>query len=299
MDALQRHRAAVRSRLLSSGYQRPGPESVSWTVNREAVVIAGWGRAILLQLAHPSIAAGIDAHSNFRGGLMPSVRRLYSTVAAMLALTFGDTEEVVTAAAGINVIHDRVRGRAGGLRYSAHDPGLQKWVHATLLDSIPLTYERLVGPLTGQERDRYCREAAIMEPLLGMPEGSLPRDAAQLDRYMHGMLAGGQLVVNATSRALARAVLYPSRWYVLWPAFRVIQLMTIASLPPVLREGYGFTWTRRDERALARWLACTRLVRRLLPPWAREWPAARARRALGRAALLGEVYVPPQVEGGA
>lgn len=44
---------------------------------------------------------------------------------------------------------------------------------ATLVESIPLAYERLVGPLTLAERDRYCLEAAIMEPLLGMPAGSL------------------------------------------------------------------------------------------------------------------------------
>ena len=88
-----------------------------------------------------------------------------------------------------------------GEAYSAHDPDLQRWVHATLLDSIPLTYELLVGPLTLPERDRYCSEAAIMEPLLGMPAGWLPRDSAQLDTYMREMLAGGRIVVTDTSRA--------------------------------------------------------------------------------------------------
>ena len=158
------------------------------------IVVAGWGRAILLQLAHPAVAAGVHDHSSFRGSLRSSVRRLHSTVGAMLSLTFGDTEQMISAAAAINAIHDRVRGRrqdGAGKAYSAHDPDLQRWVHATLLESIPLTYELLVGPLTGRERDRYCAEAAIMEPLLGMPDGWLPRDSAQLDTYMRDMLAGG------------------------------------------------------------------------------------------------------------
>jgi uncharacterized protein (DUF2236 family) len=300
MDSLQRHRAAVRARLVRSDHVRAGPESITWKVNREVIVVAGWGRAVLLQLAHPAVAAGVHDHSSFRGSLRSSFRRLHSTVGAMLSLTFGDTEQMITAAACINTIHDRVRGcvpppqelqpspgprptgrracpEAAGEAYSAHDPDLQRWVHATLLESIPLTYELLVGPLTLRERDRYCSEAAIMEPLLGMPAGWLPRDLAQLDTYMRDMLAGGSIVVTDTSRALARAVLYPPRWYVGWPAFRAMQVLTIGSLPPSIRRAYGFEWRARDARAFARWTALLRRSLRLLPPLAREWPMARRR----------------------
>jgi uncharacterized protein (DUF2236 family) len=126
-----------------------------------------------------------------------------------------------------------------------------------------------------------------MEPLLGMPAGWLPRSAADLDAYMREMLAGDSLAVSGTSRALARAVLYPPRWRVLWPAFRPLQLITIGSLPPAIREAYGFEWRTRDERALARWTAALRLLLRVLPAIARHWPAARARR----------VDAPPHCEG--
>ena len=277
-DTLQRHREAVRSRLLQSDRARAGAASVTWKVNREVVTVAGWGRAILLQLAHPAVAAGVHHHSSFRGSLRSSFRRLHSTAGAMLSITFGDTEEMIAAAARINAIHDRVRGRvdeSSGDTYSAHDPDLQRWVHATLLESISLTYEQLVGPLTGRERDRYCEEAAIMEPLLGMPAGSLPRDSAQLDAYMRDMLASGRLVVTDTSRALARAVLYPPNWPAAWPAFRAMQLLTIGSLPPSIREAYGFAWRARDERACARWTAFLRAAVRLLPSFARHWRVAR------------------------
>lgn len=290
-DSLQRHRAAIRTRLLGSDSERAGPGSVSWKINREMIVVAGWGRAILLQLAHPAVAAGVHHHSSFRGSLRSSFRRLHATVGAMLSLTFGDAEQMVTTAARINAIHDRVRGcvqpavahrRAGSERmsrgqYCAHDPHLQRWVQATLLESIPRAYESFVGPLSVRERDQYCAEAAIMEPLLGMPAGWLPRDSAQLEAYMRGMLAGGNLVVDDTSRALARAVLYPPRWYAAWPAFRAMQLLTVGSLPPSIRDAYGFEWRARDERALARWTALIRTTLRHLPPLAREWPVARGR----------------------
>jgi uncharacterized protein (DUF2236 family) len=314
VNAFERHRADARARVRATSLTRAGSGSVTWKINREMIVIAGWGRAILLQLAHPSIAAGLNDHSSFRGSLLSGVRRMRSTVGAMLSIAFGDPEEMIAAAARISTIHDRVRGRVaaavtdrrrdrrsgdsgsgetgseerasscspvppaigdGGKTYSAHDPALQRWVHATLLESIPLTYEVLVGPLTDRERDQYCLEAAFMEPLLGMPDRSLPRDIAQLETYMREMLAGGHLVVTDTSRALARAVLYPPRWYVAWPAFRALQLLTIGSLPPSIREAYGFEWRARDARAFARWTTTIRTALRLVPPMARHWPKAR------------------------
>jgi uncharacterized protein (DUF2236 family) len=286
IPAVHRHRAAVRGRLLAAGAIRSGAGSVSWKVNREIVVIAGWGRAILLQLAHPLIAAGVADHSSFRGSLGSGFKRLTSTVGAMLSLTFGTDEEAISTAAAINCIHDRVSGRlrepagvlGAGERYSAHDGELSRWVHATLLESIPLVYEQLVGPLTTEERDRYCAEAAIIEPLFDIPEGLLPRDSAQLDAYVRETLHGGRIAVSGTSRALARAILFPPGWRLLWPAFRPLQLITIGLLPPAIREGYGFGWTARDARALTRWTAALRLLRRATPAFVREWPAARSRR---------------------
>jgi len=271
--SLERHRAAVRARLLQSGLVHPGPGSISLRINREMIVVAGWARAILLQFAHPAIAAAVRDHSSFRGGLVPGISRLHSTVRAMLAITFGGAEDMIDAAARINTNHDRISGES----YSAHDSGLQRWVHATLLESIPLTYERLVARLTDRERDQYCAEAAIMEPLLGMPAGWLPRDTAELDTYMREMLTSGAIAVGDASRTLARALLFPPRWRLAWPVFRPLQVLTIGSLPPAIREAYGFEWRARDARSFARWTWAVRTLIRVLPPIARQWPIARQR----------------------
>ncbi|HVL68022.1 MAG TPA: oxygenase MpaB family protein [Vicinamibacterales bacterium] len=277
-----RHRAAVRERLAGANGVRPGPDSITWRINREIVVVVGWGRAILLQLAHPLVAAAVEEHSAFRGTLGASLARLRSTVGAMLSLTFGDEEEAVSAAAGINMVHDRVFGRlrapagpfAAGEAYSAHHAELLGWVHATLLDSIPRAYELLVGPLTAEERARYCAEAAIMEPLLDIPPGLLPRNTEQLDDCISSAARDGRITVTRDSMALARAVLFPPGWRVLWPVFRPVQLITIGLLPDALRQAYGFDWTERDARALRRWIAALRLLRRMTPRFAREWPSA-------------------------
>ena len=107
-----------------------GPGAVSWKLHREVALLAGWGRAILLQLAHPLVAQGVADHSAFLSEPHGHVRRLRRTLASMLALTFGSDDEARDAAARINAIHDRVHGHlpgthgthAAGARYSAHDP---------------------------------------------------------------------------------------------------------------------------------------------------------------------------------
>lgn len=282
----ERHRRATRERLRASGLARPGSASVSWRVNREILVVAGWGRAILMQLAHPLVAAGIDGHTRFRASLGSGIRRLKSTVGAMLALSFGSDEQAIAAAAGINVIHDRVNGMltepAGafpaGEKYSAHQAELLRWVHATLVDSIPRTYELLVGPVGEGSRDQYCAEALVMEPLLDIPAGLLPRSADALDRYMRDVLEGRTIAITDSSRRLARAVLFPPGWRMLWPAFRPVQLITIGLLPPALRDAYGFAWTPREARALGRWVRAIRALRQVTPSFAREWPASRRQR---------------------
>ena len=293
--ALDRHRAAIRERLRAAGGTRPGPGSLSFKVNGEILVVAGWGRAVLLQLAHPLVAAGVDEHSSFRGSLPASVGRLASTVGAMLSLTFGEDEEAITAAARINHIHDRVSGRLpGGETYSAHDPELLRWVHATLLDSTLRIYALLVGPLRPEERDRYCAEAAVMEPLLDIPAGLLPRTTAELDAYLRDVLGSGRIAVTERSRALARAALYPPHWRLLWPVLRPAQLLTIGLLPEAVRQAYGFDWTRREARALARWTRALRWLRRGLPAAVREWPSSRRdRRSVPRSPKSHALPAPP------
>ena len=281
----ERHRAAVRERLARAGIDSSGGPSVSWKINREIIIVAGWGRAILLQFAHPLVAAGVSDHSSFRGSLPSTFRRLTSTVGAMLSLTFGDQEDAISAAAGINCIHDRVNGRLAsrvgvfpaGHAYSAHDPELLQWVHATLLESVPMTYELLVGPLTQEERDRYCVEASVMEPLLDIPRGSLPRSCAELDRYMREMMASGRIMVGDTSRALAGALLFPPQSYLLSPVFRALRLVSLGLLPPSIRDDYGFAWGPHEARAFGRWTTAIRRLHRVSPRFVREWPAARRR----------------------
>jgi uncharacterized protein (DUF2236 family) len=275
-----------------------GPNSVAWTINREIVLLLGWGRAVLMQIAHPLVAAGVAQHSVFLNEPALRRRRLLQTIDAMLALTFGTGDEAATAAHGINRIHDRVNGHlneatgafAACTNFSAHDPELLRWVHATLLDSFPLTHRLFVGPLSDEEVDRYYREAAGLEPLLGVPEGFFPRSGAELSAYMREMTASGSIAVGADARRIAGDLLSPSLPFkmgrLLAPVLWLARLPATGLLPPEIRAGYGFKWTRFDAFALGVLSAVGRLVVPRLPSSMRHWPVARraARRVLIEAA---------------
>ncbi len=264
--------------------------SVVWKVNCEVVVLLGWTPAVLMQIAHPLVAAGVAEHSQFLADPKGRPRRLRRTIDAMLALTFGTPDEVREAARGINAIHDRVNGRladgAGvwgeGAAYSAHDPALLCWVHATMLDTLPRTYERYVGPLSPLEKDRYCAEGTGIEPLLGIPAGYLPRDTRALHHFVERTLASGQIAPSATSRLLACEILNPAMPSVARPLAWLANLQTLGLLPPAFRELYGFSWDARREAAFRASAALTRALLRPLPSRLRHWRAAR--RARERAA---------------
>src|SRR6187431_41758 len=131
------------------------PLTVSRRINAERLALLGWSRAILLQLAHPLVAAGVAAHSSFGSGPVAAAMRLHHTVRAMLDLTFGDEPARARVLATIHTIHNRVHGALSravgpfphGTPYSANDPDLLLWVHVTLLDSVVLAYETFVRPL--------------------------------------------------------------------------------------------------------------------------------------------------------
>jgi uncharacterized protein (DUF2236 family) len=268
----------------------PIDQRTGWKLQREIVLLLAWGPAILLQLAHPLVAQGIADHSTFRTQRAGRTRRLYHTIDAMLQLCFGTEAQVQETFARINAIHDRVNGDltqgAGvfpaGTRYSAHDPALLAWVHATLLDMNLRVYERYVGPLSLEEKDRYCAEATSIETPFGIPAGRLPRSFAELERYMDAMLASGDIAVTDDARLLAREILHPPAPRLAAPALSVVRLQTIGLLPPRIRAGYGFPWSPRREAGLAMSARVVRTALRLTPSVVRHWPAARraARRAL-------------------
>jgi uncharacterized protein (DUF2236 family) len=262
---------------------RPASD-VSRRINAERLLLVAWLRAMLLQFAHPLIAAGVAEHSTFRRGTSAAFARLHQTVQAMLALTYGSELERDTALDLIRGIHRRVNGTLqngcgrypAGTRYSAEDAALLTWVHATLTESMVLVYDQLVEPLTAIERDRYCDDAAEAAIALGASSDVVPRSWATVQAYLDSRYRSGEIIVGQQALALAAALVSPgggrlSRWLVA-PSMSVV---AAGLLPPHVRMQYGFAWNRRRERRFMRTMAVLRLIRRALPVRLTQWQRAR------------------------
>ena len=250
-----------------------GPGSLTWRVNGEAVLLLGGGRALILQVAHPKVAAGVAEFSDYREDPWG---RLYRTLDTTLKIVFGDSRTSRAASERLRRVHSRVAGVDDrGEPYRALDPELLLWVHATLIDTSLTIFERYVAPLTPRERSLYYEEMKALGEAYSIPRDAMPADHAAFRRYWGSVLAGG-LRVTATTRDVADAVLRPELPRVARPAVEAIRLVTVGTLPEALRAELGLEWGPGRERLLnASQLAIRRLLP-LLPGLMRRFPPARS-----------------------
>jgi uncharacterized protein (DUF2236 family) len=270
-----------------------GPRSEAWRLNREAMLLLGSGpRSLLLQIAHPLIAEGVDQHSDFRADPWA---RLVATVRSYLTVVYGSERQARAEIARLNRLHRSIVGPVrdpeagaitGARAYAARDPELSLWVHATLVDSMIVTYDAWIEPLSRAERVAYYEETRPIGRAFGITDHLLPPDLAAFERYLERMMApGGPVTVTPTARSLAETILHPSLGplvpavapilgripagaydWTLWPS--------LALLPEPIREGYRIAWTPAN-RVVAGWLLTSwRAWRPVLPPRLRWFSAA-------------------------
>ena len=269
------YRAAVDTQHGDAGMF--GPASEAWRLDREAMLLLGAGpRALLLQIAHPQVAAGVAEHSDFR---TDPWRRLDGTLRSYLRIIYGSTAAAREEIRRLNALHRSIRGSG----YSARDPALSLWVHATLVDSTVVVNRAWDGPVTRDQAARFYDETKPIARAFGVPDALLPADLDAFEAYLDEQLGpSGPVRVGPVARELAAAILHPPlpgvlartglhpRLYdwTLWPS--------IGLLPPAIREGYGLPWGP-FERAVAGWLVTGwRAWNPLLPPSFRQMPQALA-----------------------
>ncbi len=241
-------------------------------------MLLGGTAALLMQVAHPLVAAGVDRHSDFR---RDPLGRLTRTLDTTLAVVFGDDRSVERAISRINAVHARVRGTtAEGERYSARDPALLLWVQTTLVLTSLRVYEQVMGPLPHEDRERYWEEARPIAATLGIPARLLPATLAELERYEREMLAR-EVVPDATARAVGRDVLRPLRGLpqvAYWPS----DALAAALLPPSLRAAFGLQYGMAERLFFRGVVTAIRSLRHVLPAYLTVVPQARRYEAASR-----------------
>jgi uncharacterized protein (DUF2236 family) len=254
-----------------------GPESEAWRLDREAMLLLGAGpRALLMQLAHPKVATGVAEHSDFRADPW---RRLDGTLRSYLRIIYGSTAVARAEIRRLNALHRGITGED----YDARDPSLLLWVHATLVDSTIVVNDAWAGPLSRERAAMFYEETKPIARAFGVPDAALPGDYAAFEAYLADQMGpGGPVVVGATARELAEAILHPPLPGVLArvglpsPLYDWTLWPSIGLLPASIREAYGFTWGRR-ERAVSAWLVAAWCAwNPVLPPVFRQMPQALA-----------------------
>jgi uncharacterized protein (DUF2236 family) len=257
-----------------------GPGSVTWRVNREGVLLVGGGAALVLQVAHPLVAAGVAEHSNYREDPWG---RLYRTLDLTTKIVFGSTEVAEEASARIKHVHGRVKGVTkedggrypAGTEYDARDPELLMWVHATLVRTALDVYTRYVGPLPIAERRAYYEEQKLLGEQFGIPRDRQPDDLAAFEDYFREMLDSDRLAVTDALRDVVDATLRPELPFVMRPVVEGLNLATVALLPERLRGELGVPWTRNRQRIFEASRVVMSAALPVLPRVMREFPPAR------------------------
>ena len=233
-------------------------------VSAEPVLLFGGGRALLLEVAHPLVAAGVAEHSDFERDPFGRLRR---TLDAVSAIVFGDRAAALDAARSVTAAHLRVRGTLGqdagpflrGTPYSGRDPELLRWVWATLLDTALVVYQRFVEPLPPAALADYYADQRVLGRLLGIPEPLVPSGIEEFRRYFDDMLESDELSITQQGRAIARAVLSPERGY---PGQGRVADLTAALLPARLRDAFELPWDDERARRVEAMVASVRGLRR-------------------------------------
>lgn len=277
-------------------------------ISPESVLLAGAGRAILLQIAYPEIGYGVARHSDFANRPMD---RLNATLSYIYALSSGSDDDVRLMRRAVNRAHAEVRNppapsrvdaarahsagaehpvdaaqsRSAGAEhphpagaahpddphYDAHDPHLQLWVAATLYDTALTVYQTVYGQLDDETAERVYREYSRLGTTLQMPEELWPATRADFRAYWDETVL--RLRVDDTIRAVADALLRAEKAPVaIRRAMPVARFVTVALLPESVRREFGFEWSARQERRFARLVRVTVPIYRVLPRALRRWP---------------------------
>ena len=253
---------------LASTFDHPGdpglfgPGSVTWRVMCDCSTFVGGVRALLVQAAHPEVAAGVGDHSSYRSD---PLGRLSRTAAYVTATAYGSLPEVDDAVAIVGRLHGPVSGTSHrGLAYSAAEPGMAAWVHNALVDSF-LVAHRTYGsaPMSDADADAYAAEQVRLGERMGADP--LPDTAMGLARWLvdHPSLGPSPAGADAVRFLAGPPLDSPVRL-----AYRIIHDAAAATVPTPMLDVLGI---RRQPGAILRGRLLIRTLRAALgasPAWA-------------------------------
>lgn len=269
------------------GELRPlGPDSLTWRVFGDVLFPLGAPRRLLLDVAHPAVAAGVRDFSVFDTDPYGRAQR---TLELIMRVVYGDAGALV-AAQRLREGHRAFRGtRPDGRRYDALDPEVFHWVHASLVDGVVTQQRLLGGGWRPGEVERFYAEMREVGRLYGLRDRDMPPDWAAFRTWWDAALRERCERNDITDRVLELVrrpappplpVRVPG-FGLLWRPVSALggtfgALVTAGLTPPVLRERLGIPWNARRQRAFDLVAAILRRTVPRLPRRLRMLPVAYA-----------------------
>ena len=236
-------------------------------LNSEPVVMVAAGRALHLQLAHPAVAAGVNDHSDFKTN---PFTRLQGTLESVNAVVFGTEALAERVGRRLRWIHSFITGPG----YSANDPANLLWVHATLVDSALWANETLLGPVGPDVAETYYQQMKQVAEVFGVPLEAQPATLADFRRYVDEQVASFEL--TPVAHDLIGWILDPTLplglHVPLQPVRRRFRLITLGSLPELIRAQLDQPWDEDRQRRYERTIRSLRRIFRRLPAPVRTGP---------------------------
>jgi uncharacterized protein (DUF2236 family) len=260
-EALEAQLAAVVAAAPGEQEGAFGPHSMRWRIDREAALFLGAGRALLLQLAHPWVAAAVAEHSH---ALDDPIGRFHGTFATVFAIEFGALPDALAASRALHRRHAGISGAlAGGAgSYAANDRAALQWVHATLTQGALQSYA-LVLPLSPEEREGYYAESRRFAAFFGLAPEAMPADFEAFTAYCRAMIEGDNLAVGPRAQEIATRLLSGAGSWIVIPEW--YRALTASLLPPALADAFGLKRGEREQRLALRALDRVRTLYPRLP----------------------------------
>lgn len=260
-----------------------GRDSVTYRLTLEPVnVLIGGPRALMLQVMHPAVGAGVAQHSDYE---RDPWTRLVRTLRTMSQLSLGTPERSAQMSRLLRKSHATINGvRDDGVPYRALDTENMRWVWATLLDTVMAVADTFVRPLAPDERERLYEEWLLIAEGCGVARKDCPRDVAAFRAYVDEVIEN-ELEATATARGIAVILRRPPLPRPLAGVVAAVFAIVLpGQLPAGLREALGVEWRRVDQAMFDGLALGSRTFCYLTP--------GRVRRLPGALASLGSLRAP-------
>ena len=235
--------------------------------------MAGAGYALMLQVSHPVVGAGVSEHSNFRADPWG---RLLRTLDFTTSMVYGGPDLAWDTGRRVRQMHKHIKGKLpNGKPYHSLEPEAYAWVHATLADSIVRAHMRFVGPVDQSELETFWAEWRRVGRMLGVRDRDLPERWNEFPRYFDAMIHDRLEATDSVTDVLESLAAPPppavkgmsdGLWRALRvPAARNARLGTVGLMPKALRKKLGLEWTDAQQFELRAVGAASRASGAVLP----------------------------------